>query len=146
MCNELHELNPIYVKIKNYFTKCGFILYPSFTRTDLLTVQLQSFDLYLFNTLYDLVDFERCKSNSKKKEACKVIKIMNMYMILLESIHNDRCCIVLSNNTVRRVWLNYRLQFIKQLMVIQCSNMHVFHCSGRLELLCYSLKGVWTWF
>lgn len=66
---------------------------------------------------------------------------MNMYMILLESIHNDRCFIVLSNNTVRRVWLNYRLQFIKQLMVIQCSNMHVFHCSGRLELLCYSLKG-----
>lgn len=87
--------------IKNYFTKCGFILYPSFTRTDLLTVQLQSFDLDLFNTVYDLVDFERCKSNSKKKEACKVIKIMKMYMILLESIHNDRCYIVLHNSTVR---------------------------------------------
>lgn len=77
---------------------------------------------------------------ARKRRHAK-FKIKNMYMILLESIHNDRCFIVLSNNTVRRVWLNYRLQFIKQLMVIQCSNMHVFHCSGRLELLCYSLKG-----
>lgn len=77
---------------------------------------------------------------ARKRRHAK-FKIKNMYMILLESIHNDRCCIVLSNNTVRRVWLNYRLQFIKQLIVIQCSNMHVFHCSGRLELLCYSLKG-----
>lgn len=77
---------------------------------------------------------------ARKRRHAK-FKIMNMYMILLESIHNNRCFIVLSNNTVRRVWLNYRLQFIKQLMVIQCSNMHVFHCSGRLELLCYSLKG-----
>lgn len=49
------------------------------------------------------------------------------------------CCITALFD--ERVWLNYRLQFIKQLMVIQCSNMHVFHCSGRLELLCYSLKG-----
>lgn len=61
-------------------------------QTLILTVQLQSYDLDLFNTFYDLVVFERCKS-----------KIMNMYIILLESIHNDRCCIVLSNNTVRRV-------------------------------------------
>lgn len=78
---------------------------------------------------------------TERKRRHAKFKIMNMYMILLESIHNDRCFIVLSNNTVKRVWLNYRLQFIKQLMVIQCSNMHVFHCSGRLELLCYSLKG-----
>lgn len=39
---------------------------------------------------------------ARKRRHAK-FKIKNMYMILLESIHNDRCFIVLSNNTVRRV-------------------------------------------
>lgn len=64
---------------------------------------------------------------------------MNMCMILLESIHNDRCFIVLSNNTVRRVLVELQVAVYK--VINGDSNMHVFHCSGRLELLCYSLKG-----
>lgn len=140
MCNELHELNPIYVKIKTTLQNVG-----SFCTPHSLVQTYWQFSCKVliwicsihFMTWWISKDV---RVTARKRRHAK-FKIKNMYMILLESIHNDRCFIVLSNNTVRRVWLNYRLQFIKQLMVIQCSNMHVFHCSGRLELLCYSLKG-----
>lgn len=61
-------------------------------------------------------------------------------MILLESIHNDRCCIVLHNSTVRWKGL-VELQVAVYKAINGDSNMHVFHCSGWLELLCYSFKG-----
>lgn len=76
---------------------------------------------------------------ARKRRHAK-FKIMNMYMILFESIHNDRCCIVLRNSTV--IWKGLvELQVAVYKAINGDSNMHVFHCLERLELLCYSLKG-----
>lgn len=78
---------------------------------------------------------------ARKRRHAK-FKIMNMYIwSCLKAYTMTDVSLCWVTTLLEGFWLNYRLQFIKQLMVIQCSNMHVFHCSGRLELLCYSLQG-----
>lgn len=112
------------------------MLYPSFTRTDFSCKVLIWICSIHFMTWWISKDVRV----TARKRRHAMFKIKNICMILLEIIHNDRCCIVLHNSTVRWKGL-VELQVAVYKAINGDSNMHVFHCSGRLELLCYSLKG-----